>query len=435
MPALQPISLSTLTGTISKVIDANFYNRTYWVLAEIINLRFYPQKGYYFLDLIEKDPGTNTIITSIKASAWSQGVKRIGYFEKVTGRKFDNNITVLLLVGVEYHISYGLKLNILDVDPAFTIGQLEQQRQATLQRLIHENPGYVTLIDGDFQTFNKSLEISPVIKTIALIGSPGSDGYNDFKHELENNQYGYSFRVDDYPVQVQGTGMEKGIVEKLISIFKSGIAYDVVVIVRGGGSQTDFLIFDAYEPAKAVARFPIPVLTGIGHTRNETITDLMAFMATKTPTKVAEAIISHNRLFEQKVLACGNRIFSKAGMLLQREQNNLTLRKALIRERVKYILHSRKFHIASLQTSIRQMALNQIAAATNDIMNLAHLVKYLSPSNVLKRGYALIYQDGQIITDPRGLMAGSTINVITSDSTINSVITEIINGNEGNPNL
>jgi exodeoxyribonuclease VII large subunit len=125
------------------VISANFGNRTYWVIAEITSLKFYPAKNYYFLDLVEKDPYTNTILTSIKANAWSTAVQRIKRFENITGQAFDNNIRLLLQVSVEYHITYGLKLNIIDVDPAFTIGNLEQQRQQTLALLLKNNAGYI----------------------------------------------------------------------------------------------------------------------------------------------------------------------------------------------------------------------------------------------------------------------------------------------------
>jgi exodeoxyribonuclease VII large subunit len=330
LPPLNYIRLSELTGIISKVITANFAARTYWIIAEITNLKHYPQKNYYFFDLVEKDPATHAVLTSIKANAWSTAVMRIRNFEQVTGQKFDNNINVLMQVSVEYHISFGLKLNVHDVDPAFTIGNLEKQKQATLQLLLDHNPGYITSEDGQYNTFNKKLSLNPVIQRIALIASPNSDGYNDFKHELEHNIYGYVFTLDEYPAQVQGAGMEAGIVKKLVDIFIANKGYDAVVIVRGGGSQTDFLIFDSYEVGKAIARFPVPVFTGIGHTRNESIADMMAHSATKTPTKVAESIIAHNRAFEERVLFFQKAIVAKANELIGAQHLAISHAKAAV---------------------------------------------------------------------------------------------------------
>lgn len=424
MPA-QPIRLSELTGQIASVISSHFSARTYWVIAEITNLKFYPAKNYYFLDLVEKDPLINTVVTSIKANAWSTAVQRIKRFEEITGQAFDNNIKLLLQVNVEYHITYGLKANIIDVDPAFTIGNLEQQRQATLQLLLRNNAGYIDLVQGEYLTFNKTLNLNPVVQHIALIASPESDGYRDFKHELDNNPYSYIFYVDDYPAQVQGAGMESGIVRQLIEIFTSHKKYDAVAIVRGGGAQTDLLIFDAYELARAVAKFPIPVFTGIGHTRNESVTDLMAFMSAKTPTKVAANIVAHNRRFEEQLDAFEKIIHAKTLALLSAHSLLLSRANERINAAAKDLLHHQLLALAEIKNSISTGARGVLNSAKNNLAGYTQLVKHLSPETVMKRGYALVYQDGKIITDVKLLAEGAQIKTILATGEIQSTVTEI----------
>lgn len=422
---IQPIKLSDLTGQIAKVIHAGFSHRTYWVIAEITNLKFYPAKNYYFLDLVEKDVFSNTVLTSIKANAWSTATQNIKRFEKQTGQAFDNNIKVLLQVSVEYHITYGLKLNILDVDPAFTIGKLEQQRQETLALLLQNNAGYIDFVQGEYLTFNKSLELNPVIQHIALIGSPDSDGFKDFMHELVNNAHGFAFYVDAYAAQVQGAGMEAGIVNQLVQIFTSGKEYDAVAIVRGGGAQTDLLIFDAYELAKAVAKFPIPVFTGIGHTRNESITDMMAFAAGKTPTKVAAMMIAHNRRFEEQLEMFEKIIVAKTLEILANQGLELSLANGRIAAAAKDILHQQLLTLSQVEATIREGATRIISSSKNLLMNYTQLVKHLSPETVLKRGYALIYQDGKIVADVNELKEGAGITGQMATGNFQSTVTQV----------
>ncbi len=425
MLPIQPLKLSALTGQIAKVISANFGNRTYWVIAEITNLKFYPAKNYYFLDLVEKDDFTNTVLTSVKANAWSTAVQRIKHFENVTGQPFDNNIKLLLQVTVEYHITYGLKLNIIDVDPAFTLGNLEQQRQATLALLLKNNAGYIDYVQGEYLTFNKSLEINPVIQHIALVASPDSDGYRDFMHELQNNPFDYIFYVDTYAAQVQGAGMEAGIVKRLVEIFTSGKDYDAVVIVRGGGAQTDLLIFDAYDLARAVAKFPIPVFTGIGHTRNESITDLMAYMATKTPTKVAANIIAHNRRFEEKLETHEKTIVSKSLEILANQFLELGQANAVITAAAKDVMHHQLLKLSQISATVKDSAGRMLTNAKNTLLSYTQLVKHLSPETILKRGYALVYHNGKIVTDAGKLAKGDHITTVMATADLQATITKV----------
>lgn len=446
MPLPHHIKLSELTQSIQRTIAGSFEGRSFWVVAETSNVKYYPAKKYYFLDLVEKDPVNDTILTSIKASAWGASVHTIANFERTTGQAFESNVAVLVKVTVEYHITYGLKVNLLDIDHSFTMGKLERQKQATLLRLVKDNPEFIQLIDGEYISYNKTLTLNPVIQRIALISSPNSDGHKDFKHELLENDYNYAFTLDEYPTQVQGAGMDAHMVNRLIEIFNTGVKYDAVVIVRGGGSQADFLMFDSYELARAVAKFPIPVFTGIGHLLNESLADIMAFRSTKTPTKVAESIISHNRSFEESILDLQKRIVSKTSQFLGENHLHLSQVAGIVNAKAIEILHENVLSLTEIKTALQLSAKERIDTSSQDLKvlmsdlnrnvialfenearqlnNYTKFVRHMSPESVLKRGYALVYQNGKLVTDASKIHIGSTMSTILAGTQIRSTVTD-----------
>lgn len=290
MSEIKHIKLSELTSHIEQVIKTAFASKTYWVLAETSAVKYYTQKNYFFFDLVEKEENTNAILTSIKSSAYGSAISKIRSFERTTGQKFDSNIQVLVKVEVEYTVKWGLKLNFIDIDHSFTIGNLEKQRQETLKKLLVDNPQHIQLVNGEYITYNQKISINPIIQNIALISSANAEGYKDFRKVLNENQFKYRFNIDEYLTQVQGDSAAQQMVNRLIEIFNSKKSYDAIVIVRGGGAPTDFIVFDSYLLSKAVARFPIPVITGIGHTGNLCVVDRMAYIATIAPTKAGETI-------------------------------------------------------------------------------------------------------------------------------------------------
>ena len=277
----------------------------------------------HFFDLVEKDPNANHIIAKISGKAFGIGTVRITHFEMTTGQKFTNNINLMLQVEVDYHNAYGLSLILTNIDTNFTIGRLQQQRDLTLQKLVNEN-SFITKVNDQYQTTNKKLSLNLVIQHIALISSTSSAGAEDFKHSLENNPFNYKFQIDEYFAMVQGNNNHQQFFERIIDVYKSGIKYDAVVITRGGGAQTDFLLFDNYRIAKAVAKFPIPIITGIGHQKNTTIVDLMAHTQTKTPTQAAEFIIEHNQTFEKNLSNFQKNIIIKSQQRFNKSTQNLT---------------------------------------------------------------------------------------------------------------
>jgi exodeoxyribonuclease VII large subunit len=265
------------------------------------------------------------------------------------------------------------------IDVAHTLGVLELERQITLERLLKENPKTIQLFDGIYKTFNNRLTLPLLIENIALITAPNSDGQRDFKQEISKNKHQYTFTVTEFLTTIQGDNAHNLILEQLKLIEKNRKSYDVVAIVRGGGSLTDFKSFDDYELAKYVANFPIPVFTGIGHDRNQSIVDLMA-REQKTPTKVASLFVDHNFEFENK--------------LIELKENLLDLIKVKIQN------------------------------AKDDLNSAKRIVKISSPQTILNRGFAIITLEGKIITDPKSIKAKSELQTLLKDETIYSTVTK-----------
>jgi len=441
---LQPIRLSQLTASIEATLANAFRKMSFWIIADVTNHTFRAEKNYHNLDLVEKDPGSNAIIAKIQAKAWGAGSVSIANFEQITGQRFSNNISVLVNVSVTFHAVYGLQLNVNNIDVNFTLGALEQQRLATLARLVHENPGFIRKEGDVYITKNKELPLNRVIQDIAVVSSKTSAGWQDFKHTLENNSFGFVFRVDDYFTIVQGENNAQQFLSKLIEVFTSNKKYDAVVIIRGGGAQTDFLIFDNYLIGKAVAKFPIPVITGIGHQKNETIADLMAHTQTKTPTKAAEFIIHHNRVFEESIRAFQKTIIIRSQQRFAVSLQQLALLQHITVNRSKEILFERNREVLAVASAVLTKPKVIVYNRLNDIRQLVsnfhtfgplylknkkgtleHYIsvfKILSPENTLKRGFALIKSNGRITSDPGELAVGKDIQIILSDKEIRATV-------------
>ncbi|PWV48238.1 exodeoxyribonuclease VII large subunit [Chitinophaga sp. S165] len=482
MPALDTrnyITLSQLAASIQGTIRNAFSGQSYWLVADITSHSFYPAKGYHYFDLVEKDGRTHQLTAKISANAWGNGSTRIKEFENVTGQRFGNDMHVLIRVGVEYHPVYGLKLSLLDIDTSFTIGLLEQQKQATLQRLLTECSDIVRKTPEGYITRNKQLTLNPVIQRIAVVSSASSAGYQDFMHTLQSNAYGYIFYIENYFTAVQGEANATQLCMQLEAIIDSGKQFDTVVIIRGGGAQTDLLLFDQFPLGKAVASFPVPVITGIGHHKNETITDMLAHTATKTPTRAAELIIAHNRSFEEALLLQQQHIIIRMQQMLAGKQQQLSALHAGIVNRSRDLLTSHKEGLArnrqAIPQSARHMLLRQRSAmaqlsgqllakpgqvTASRLQELSHIrkdiqvyarkllqqqqqkllhhetvVRIMSPASLLQKGFAMVQHKGQIITSAAQLSPGDEITVQMADAGVHATITSKTTNDGYEPNI
>jgi exodeoxyribonuclease VII large subunit len=397
----QHLRLSDLAALIDQTLYSKFGPNTFWVKAETSDIKNYFDRQYCFLTLVEKD--ANSTIAKMDAVIWRQQYHIIKDFSKATGISFDKNISLLMRVQVGFNAQYGLRLQILELDSGFTLGAIELQRQATLMQLVEKNPKTISLTNGAYVTLNAKLMLPMVLQKIALITAPGSDGERDFKHELMHNALGYYFEVDSYLTQIQGKDADKAILGQLDLILNIGKKYDLVAIVRGGGSQLDFSAFDTYDLGLKIATFPIPVVAGIGHERNVSIADLMCFSSLKTPTKAASFIIEHNSIFEQQIDRLKSRLVYVADGIIQTSKNNI--------ERASVALKN----AAVIFFKDKHNALNQKTLT----------IKLLDPSNVLARGYAILQNKDGIIMQADKLKKGDKITATTKDAVVD-LITDMV---------
>lgn len=466
MPVENHISLSQLTGQIKDVLNKAFYNRSFWVLADVVDYKFYQQKGYHYFSLVEKNPSSHAIIAKIGTAAWGTGASAIQSFERITGQKFKNDINVLVNVSVSYHEQYGLQLTLNDIDTTYTIGQLEEQRQRTIQRLLTECASFIQKVGDQFITKNKQLKFSLVIQNIAVVTSNNSAGYKDFTDTLSKNKEGYIVNIDPYYTTVQGEANADALFQKLIDVYKANKPYNAVVIIRGGGSQTDLLIFDQFDIARAVAKFPIPIISGIGHQINETIVDLMAHTPVKTPSIAAEFIINHNRQFETTLINFQKTILIKSQQIIKSKQDSLTLVRSSVihntREMLTFhkdelteayqvvvnqskdILLARKSAVLDISGRILARPRLLVGNKMNDLSNLVQnlrsfsrkyfvnnrgylnhydsVTRLMSPVNILKKGFAIVYQNENIVVDGRNIKPSAQIKIRLNDSEIKATV-------------
>ena len=282
-------TLLELSKLIGKTIENAFPGR-YWLVAEINEIRE-NQNGHCYLELIEKDSEKDRIIARSRATIWANTWRMLkSYFETATSQPLGKGMMILVEVSVVFHELYGLSFNIRDIDPVYTLGDLERKRAETIKRL--EQEGIINM--------NKELPFPVLPSRIAVISSPGAAGYEDFMHQITNNPGKYRFAITLFPATMQGDNTVSSVTEALEEIFEQESSYDLVVILRGGGSSSDLNSFDSYEIASHIAQLPLPVITGIGHERDRTIAGMVANTDLKTPTAVAEFLIGKFHILDIK---------------------------------------------------------------------------------------------------------------------------------------
>ena len=369
------ITLSELTQEIQNTLDERFAGQSFWISAEISDVKKQSVSKRCYLKLIERSGSTT--LAELKAVFWSNSYDQIEAFEKSTKQEFVNGLKIICLVKVRFHQIYGLNADVLQIDIAHSLGTIELERQATLEKLLKENPNQIQQIGEYYRTISNSLPLPIVVQRIALITAVNSDGQRDFLKEISENKFGYQLEVREYLCTIQGDTAHELIIQQLNEIEKEKDYFDVVAIVRGGGSQTDFEPFEKYDLAKKVALFPLPIFTGIGHDRNISIVDLMA-RPYKTPTKVAAQLIEYNFEFE-----------------------NLMLR---------------------LKERFDQEAIQLMHSAKEELSKVKRLVKMASPSSTLKRGFAIISKNKKIVVHPTQISLGDTVDIELMNEILTSQI-------------
>jgi exodeoxyribonuclease VII large subunit len=391
------IPLSAFLGVVEDSVYQVFGERRFWVIAETADVKVYRDRFYAFLNLIEKQG--SEVVASAGAALWRTSFGKIAQFEKITGVKFENNLKLVLQISVSYNAKYGFRLVIHDVDTAYTIGQLSQQREQILESLAQKHPKLVWKIDDNYVSANQFLPRLSVYNNIALIAAPNSDGYRDFVHELENNPWRLKFNITLFPVPVQGDNAAPEMVKAIVEA-NSVNNCQAIILVRGGGSQTDFSPYDSYELSLAVAGSKLPVFTGIGHERNVSIVDELAFAQLKTPTKCAAYLVEWNYKVVVDLLSAKTHLLHSAQKMIVQKQNTVN----------------------SYRSQIAKSALWMVVSQKQKVMHQLQKLQLLQPTKTVQRGYSLLRKEGKIIESIQGVQEGDAVVIQLKDGTINAQV-------------
>lgn len=306
------LKLSELNGLVKKAVGEAF-TAPVWVIGEISELKT-NRSGHCYLNLIEKEENGDAIVAQARATIWSYTYRMLRpYFESTTGQQLTEGLKVLVSVSVEFHELYGYSLNIRDIDPTYTLGDMARRRREIITRLQSEGVA----------DMNKELDLPLVPQKIAVISSSTAAGYQDFIDQLTNNPAGYHFDLKLFPAIMQGNQAESSIIGALEQIYLYENFFDAVVIIRGGGSQADLSCFDNYNLAYYITQFPLPVITGVGHEKDDSIVDMVAHTRLKTPTAVAEFLISGVAQFDLHLDDLNNRIVEIVTGFIAVSKNNI----------------------------------------------------------------------------------------------------------------
>ncbi len=426
-------SLSQFCQLIGEAI-ADGVNAPSWVVAEVGSIRRTPARHVY-LDLVEQSGGKVT--ASIRATIWASRVTMLYGFEGATGQPLEKGLQVLLLVSPQFHAVYGLSLDILEIDPTYTLGAFARAKQETLNRL--ESEGLVGL--------NAQFPLPLVPQRIAVVSSAEAAGYQDFVRQLDDADVGCRFQHMLFAASVQGQQAEVEIPAALQAIARRADEFDVIVVMRGGGSQTDLRCFDAYEVAAAIAQAPLPVVTGIGHERDESLADVVAHTRMKTPTAAAQFLIDRAadfvaRLAEaedvlreqaERVLDAAAERLDRAARLVSlatsaattQAQNRLERLGDRFRHGTLTALQQRHAQLAGLGALLPVQTRRAFERHREVLAEHEHAVRLLDPAQVLARGFSITRVEGRAVRDACMLSPGTVLHTTLHHGTALSRVEEI----------
>ncbi len=430
---MQSLSLYEL-GEQIKLAVKNAFTTSLWVRAEISEIRE-NASGHCYLELVEKEPDSDKIIAKVKANIWSFTYKMLKpYFEQSTGQPLSAGLKVLVGVTVEYHEVYGISLTIKDIDPTFTVGDIAIRRKQIINRLQEE---------GVFD-MNRELVMPLVAQRIAIISSPTAAGYGDFMDQLNKNRRGFRFYCKLFPAIMQGNQTEDSVIVALESVYQYIDCFDAVVIIRGGGATADLSAFDSYQLAYYCTQFPLPVITGIGHQRDETILDLVAHTSLKTPTAVAEKLIEQatevdlflEEALSSVLLTAKNTIqtseqhinsISKEIIRIQKsvtisEKNALALLSLGLNNTSSKVISDEKPELKRFSATLKQLATSHLKTKKQELLSIEKNIQLTSPEYILQKGYSLTTKNGKVIKNSKELKQGDMIKTFFATGSVESEI-------------
>ena len=408
---METLSLLELNGRVKSTIQFEMPD-AYWVQAEISSISPSGQ-GHCYLELVQKDATGRSFLAKAKANIWrGTWLKLKPYFEAQTGETLKVGMKVLLQVTVTFHEVYGYSLVVQDIDPTYTMGDMARRRKEILEQLTKD--GVIGL--------NKELEIPDLPNRIAVISSATAAGWGDFRNQLDGNIYGFRFYVKLFPALMQGDDVERSVISALIAVADRRDDFDLVVIIRGGGAVSELSCFDSYNLAFNIANFPLPVITGIGHERDDTVADVVAHTKVKTPTAAAEFII--NRVFDTATRL--EDLTRRMGDAVQDRMNSENVRIERLSQKLPSLFASLKARQEQLLETVWIRSVNGVrnllTAQTHKLEIVDKTLSAADPAVILKRGYSLTRVGGRVVKCASDLKRGDRLTTVFADGSVESEI-------------
>jgi len=388
----------------------------YWVEAELSECR--ESRGHCYMELIQKDEQTATPVAKASAKCWANKWLAIRpYFERTTGQALHAGMKVLLQVYPQFHEAYGFSWIVNDIDPTYTIGDMARKRQEIIKKLKDE---------GVFD-LQKELQLPLFCQHIAVISSQTAAGYGDFCNQLADNPYGFKFETQLFPAIMQGEGVEQSIINALESIYNYQLStincqFDCVAIIRGGGATSDMSGFDTLALAENVANFPIPIITGIGHDRDESILDMVSHTRVKTPTAAAALLIDHLKVVLDTLIDSQNRITRYTQQRLTALKSQLATIQELIPRIFPVIKAQQEAKLNTIEQKLPLLASQRLTTEHHRLELISEKLKALDPTLLLARGYSITLHNGKAVKDATTLHEGDEIETRLAKGSIRSMV-------------
>ncbi len=382
----------------------------YWVQAEIASLSV---RGHCYMELVENDERTNTPIAKARANCWANQWSFVSNnFLMVTGTPLKTGMKVLLQVRPTFHESFGFAWNIMNIDPTFTVGDMQRRREEILRKLKEEG----------IYDLQRELPFSAFAKNIAVISAEGAAGYGDFCRQLHDNPAGFAFKTVLFPAVMQGENVEQSVINALNTIFERQQEFDCVVIIRGGGATSDLSGFDSLPLAENVAQFPLPVITGIGHERDNSVLDFISHTRVKTPTAAADLLIENLSSTLDIITSAQDRISRTVQNALQKEQ----LRIQSLAERIPalFSIFSTKEanRLDNLYIKITNAISKSLETNKHNILLYEEKLRAHDPKLLLSRGYSMTFANGKLLVSASQIAEGDVIETLLKDGKIRSIV-------------
>ena len=436
MPEKLPDKVIFSLGEVAKSIQrtiAERYKQVYWIKAEMNKLNHYTHSGHCYPELVEKRDGK--VVAEMRSVLWNGDYQRINQrFIEMIREPLKNGITILFQATISYDPLYGLSLRILDIDPAYSLGELEREKQESLNRLKQEGLFYA----------NKQLPFPVVPKRLAIISVETSKGYSDFLKILSGNPWGYRFEQTLFPALLQGDKSIPSIINQLAQIATRAEAFDVVAIIRGGGGEVGLSSYNHYQLASAIARFPLPVLTGIGHSTNETVSEMVAYQNAITPSELADFLIQRFHQFAVPLAQAQDTIVHKTRQLLTAQEDALNNSIRYFRLHSVHLLSQQQKTLGHQSVRLHVASLNRLRQGTQTLMHsqqalhaatigafkdrhaqltaVERSVQLLDPQQVLNRGYSITRVKGQAVKRAEHLTAGTILETVLASGQVTSTV-------------